>query len=730
MWAVLTNCFLTTGAAAADHVRVILDTSGSMVHNDQPRLAILSTILLYDLAKPNLTLDNTFKVIPFDPHMPEWRSGPPPTVSGTWVTPSWDSQHARDLRDPFVTAVKAFQYRAPHTYYYPYLLAAISDIEQTRAAPSDRRFIVLVTDGVPEDPDPDRIKEELVPRLRQHNIRLFILAFGPQAAGHSETIQKALGGTNVGELLVDQDGSRLLLHMIEIFSHSFGYTADQPQVVSGATELDLEGHQTPDRVAVAVYWTNPNKPQLRLAPPPGGNVNNPEGVRNASVSGASYSMTWVLAPQPGTFMLSSDGTGATAVVLRPTRLTVETQGPCGQLPPAVVAGARFHVHLLVTPSEHRGDPGQVELSYQVHGPRVGSGFEWDGERGAPDGLGIPEAEGRCFEISPAFDRDPSPSEEYYHGYLTVELRRGGALVGSLTGDLAPRISVYPHFHLRPDPAGGNARVDEHERDLQRREWGCATFNLDLSGRLPHPNQSTYSLRAVMDQSLQSDPRLFGAQYKLDKEALQYEAVRDSRSGDWSTGRRLSKDQLLGRHEICVQVGKPKELRADRTVRLKVEFTLNQYPYDSRSLTEPFTLVAGIAPPSWREKYSASLALGLGLALILMQLWYFRYRPELPPDLRFSTGKGGLAASSYLLGEGSVTRRWLGLLVEKPAFADNGSYTLGWVRPNTDELYEFRPAKGVTVEECDHNEEYGMLRVSKGYRVKTDRGEYRLRLEYP
>src|ERR1700694_2561100 len=188
--AFLVFCLAASLAFAADHVRVILDTSGSMAGNDPPHLAVLSTILLYDLAHPNLSLDDTFAVMPFDRAMPFWRSGPPPGTQKPWI------RAARDKRAEFVNTVKAVEYNAPHTYYFPYLLSAISDLKQ-QGGPNDRRVIVLVTDGVPEDPDPGMIQRELVPELQRHNMRLYILALGRQAASHSREIQDALGGTSV-----------------------------------------------------------------------------------------------------------------------------------------------------------------------------------------------------------------------------------------------------------------------------------------------------------------------------------------------------------------------------------------------------------------------------------------------------------------------------------------------------------------------------------------------------
>src|SRR5207245_2385616 len=125
---------------------------------------------------------------------------------------------------------------------------------------NDRRVIILITDGVPEDPDKEILRRELAPQLISENIRLYVLALGPQASSHQQEIQELTGGGAVSQILVDADGSTIPQKMIQIFSRSFGYTAGSGTVDSESANIDLEGQQTPDNVAVVIFWRKPNEP--------------------------------------------------------------------------------------------------------------------------------------------------------------------------------------------------------------------------------------------------------------------------------------------------------------------------------------------------------------------------------------------------------------------------------------------------------------------------------------
>ena len=177
---------LTTTPALAveprDHLRVVLDLSKSMRTNDPGQMAILATLLLYDLAQPNPTLGDSFKVIPFHARW-EWDNPgkPPPTSNGPMIT----AEYGR--RTQFVNELKKLAYNADWTHFYPGLLAAIRDLKTTPGGKADTRTIVLVTDGVPDDRSGTQAKEAaliqqtLLPEMEQYNIRLYVLAFSSEA---------------------------------------------------------------------------------------------------------------------------------------------------------------------------------------------------------------------------------------------------------------------------------------------------------------------------------------------------------------------------------------------------------------------------------------------------------------------------------------------------------------------------------------------------------------------
>lgn len=739
--AFLALMFAVSRANAASHVRVILDTSGSMVHNDAPHLAVLSTVLLYDLVYQNLSLGDTFAVMPFERTMPSWGSGPPPSTAGAWI------RAERDKRAEFVSAVTAVEYNAPHTYYYPFLLSAIADLKE-KGTRDDRRVIVLVTDGVPEDPDPGKIQRELVPELLRQNISLYILALGPQAASHSREIHEALGGTTVGDLFVDPDGRQIPGNMIEIFRRSFGYTGENVTAAAATESLDLERQQSPDQVAVVLYWQKGTPPEFNVRTDPDGPVNNPDGRRSASVGGGSYSLRWILAPRRGLHKLVAAVEGASAAILRPARLAIEIQPqhPGDQIFSAV-ANQPLPLRVLVRPSgANRGDPGAVQLSFLVHGPRQDAGtppprmrcasgsrdpaaeYAWDGDKlGAPD-AGTGTADGRYFDIAPRFPCEPEPPLASYDGYITVKVSRGNTPVGSLEGSHAHHVLVYPYLQIRPDPPTDYAKVNGLQRALRRHEPGCASFRFNLAeGSLPHPSTPTYSLRAMLEPD-SSGTRLPEAQYTLDGESLSYAAKPGLRPGNWFTGRRLSRKELVeDQHQLCVLVDKSRGVDISRPAGIGVRFTMIEHPYDSYTAINPFTLKMLIAPVNWTEKYAAWVALAFGALVLILQMWYQRFRPLVPAELRAAAGNASSPAEP--LGQGSVVRRWLGLRIARPVLVDNGSFTLGWVRPINRELYHFRPASGVVVEDFESQDGGVTIAVNQTYCVKTKRGPYEFRLQY-
>jgi len=747
----------TPARAAGHHVRVVLDVSQSMRTKDTSRLAILSTLLLHDLADLDRDLDDSFEVLPF--HLTQhWRSpgDPPPTGIGTRIQARYGE------RERFVREIKALRYDGQMTYFYPGLLAAAGDLEGTPGGHRDVRVIVLLTDGLPEtltrEEEARRIREEILPRLEAAGIRLYVLAFGPEAFTRQdffEAMVEGSGKARLGQVFADPDGSRLLVHMSEIFGRSFGYTRTGAQDLAAASRLDLEGGETPHRVAVTVFSPRPDRPpSLELTPPPGGAVIAPGGRRTATEAGASYALTWVLSPDRGGYGFRSDASTGTVALLRPSRLGLEVE----PAPPHTQAGrtmARtpFALQVLVRPpGGAAGDPGAVELTFQPRGPHTGTNrrgeyeYEWTGEPGAPPaGSEQVVPEGRRYPIEVVFPRDPAPGEESYRGFLEVEARRGEAVVGALRDAHAHPVVVYPLVRILPDPQVGDAVLSAGAapRALGRGERACARFVLSLlDGRLPHPERPEWAVRAALDPVATSfAAELHEAAFTLDGLPLGVEGSPSPGGDEWSRGRTLGEEDLLGEHTLCVQLGRPRAGDPSHPLELPLTLTLLDSPYDEFQVIHPFTFKVLVS--SQKDETWATLAILLALLLAaLLALARLRYRPFLPEGLGFAVGRegagGGLRTGT--LGPPSWVSDLLGLVAERPVVVPGEGKTLAWVRPDFKDLYLLRPRQGGQVEALPGpdgggkpltaSRGYYRLSVHRPYRLKVGGESFLFRLELP
>lgn len=739
-------------AAAASHVRVVLDLSQSMDRKDQGRMALLSTVLLHDLARPNSTLGDSFEVIPFAPNW-SWPDpdAPPPKNNGL------RQRAVFGQRDDFVRRISGLPYNAAMTYFYPGLLEAAGDLERTPGGATDIRTIVLVTDGLPEEPTRERelelIKSQIVPRLEQGGIRLYILAFGDVADQNRDffgQITRTSGGVQLGEYFVDPRGEELLNYMMQIFSRSFGYSVAPPQRLPGVSRLDLEGSTTPERVAVVVLSDRPQPlPSLRLTPPAGGAVNAPEGVRSADARSGSYSLLWVLQPHAGTFGLDTDALRGTVAVLRPTRLTLEILPvPPRRQTERAIARTPFPLRIRVkSPTGAQGDPGPVDLSFRTLGeryrnPQTGrTDYRWKSDLGAPPaGPGTRTSEGRVWDIMAEFQEHPERPNERYVGFIEVEARRGEAVVGSLVADQAHRVEVHPLLAIAPVPLSSYAVKDGTAgQGLRRRDEGCSTIAFEVTaGQLPHPDKPRYTVRAVLapaDPAL-LDRELRKASFTLDGLPLDIDGQPAPQPAAWTSGRTLDGPELLGQHTLCVRVGKP--LAGNPGAEIPLVLTLLEDPYDDFGVIRPHTLKVSVAPPTFIEKWKGLLLGALTLLGLLALLWYARARPEVPHDLGYAVGREDAPMPSLVsqpLEERSLWSRLLGLTAERPVLAPAEDRLLGRVRPTDAELFQLRPARGVRVEPVDREEAIPLRRglatlaVHRLYRLRTDRGAYLFRLEY-
>ena len=744
--ALLASGLVALPVQAASHVRVVLDVSGSLKKEDPGRKVILATQLLYDLARPNTTLDDTFKVLPFDESVKtdagswDWKdpSAPVPVSQRPWI------EAATNHRDDFVGKLRRQQYDSVKTYFYPGILRSIEDLEKTSRAKDDIRVIVLVTDGLPEDKTRDReselIRRDLVPRLERAGIRLYVLAFSAKAhanAGFFDSMLEGSGPVPLGARFVDPDGGRLLDNMLEIFGRSFGYTPDQARRLPGVTDLDLEKDVTPERVAVVVSSNRAEAPTLELKAPPDGKVQNPAGLQQASEPGASYAVRWVLVPDPGRYGFDTDATRGAVAVLRPTRLELVVRAVEPHRADRTMARTRLKLEVLVRSPTGSGDPGSASLSFQPFGPRNPSGegdrYRWQGEQGAARSeTGQLAPEGRVYEIDVEFPENQDDPSEKYGGFLEVEARRGEALVGSLTFDRAHWIEVHPLLSIKPFPATDLASATA----LDSGESGCTEFTLEIAqGRLPHPDQPEYGLSAVLRPDPPAiDQQLREANFSLDGRLLE---LAGKGTKEWYKGRKLTLEELLLPHEICVNLGEPTQGADEPPLLLPLELTLQESPYDEFGVVEPFTLKLRIATPTVIEKWGRWILAGLALLGILLALWYLRDRPSFPGDLRYAVSREGSPQGlvAVPLPDGSAVSRLLGLVVERPVRLPGEDRALGRVRPVDEELYRLRMARGVHIEPTEPGAPVPLhgklaeLEAHRTYRLRTDEHAYLFRMEY-
>lgn len=745
-------------ASAGDrHIRIVLDTSQSMTRtknnpqgNDPKRLAVLSSLLLYDLAEPNLTNGDTFRVIPFKPDWPAPDpNGPVPTGTGPILEPdrvrsSGDEPRARAaLADP----LGKLKYDAQQTYFTPGIEAAIDELERLNECLSRPCVIVLLTDGVPEKPTLQRETDalrRLLPRIPAMGAKLYVLAFGAEVMlPENQAFFSDILGTNpasrVGELLVDPTGDALPTHMVDIFSKSFGYTAEGPKDISTPQTFLLADSDDNPQSAVVVFHFDRTPPQWSLDPQP---RKAPSPIQTFGQPLCSYSAQWILRPEPKVAyeIRSVAGSRPQAVVLRPALVDVELrpQPPHKRL--IAIGGEPFPVEVLVKPARGAsGIPIGVEIKYNEAGEKVLDGgrfrdFSWRERDTAPQKGGVPRPpDGLAFPVSVLFHA-PEAGQDSYVGHLEISAFRGQARVGDKRGDKAPAIDVYHPVHIKASP--DHAQADGPA--LEKNQRGCAKFRLvhDTKTRLPHPGSPDYKVRARIGPIAFTGP-LEKASFTLDGEPLEPDGAPGPSPGAWFVGASRPRSRLFDTfdHEICIHVGKP---TAGATgLDIPIAFAFMEAPYDDLPQSiDPFTFKVTIAAPTVVERWAPwALLFGIPL-LLLLALYYLRYRPDLPEDLRAAVGPRGGQLVPQRLGEPALWRKLLGLLLERPVFSSDGHSTLGWVRPQEGELYLFRPAEGVVRAvpgEPPLPQSPGgssaLIRVHQIYQVETGGRAYDVRLEY-
>ncbi len=529
--------------STGDHVRVVLDTSKSMCGaacgwqdppNDPGRLAVLSTVLLHDLLKPDphkAENPDSFAVIPFA--YGKWTGAEPPAATG-------EPRRARGMaaRAEFIESLgpARLPFDAMNTYYAPGIAQALADLPPLTAKDSAAmtRTIVLVTDGLSVNPEADRafIEERLLPALAARQTRLYVILFGPDANQQGEAFFaaiKAADAANVRagrypqhvfpEYFLVRTGAELPATMIRLFSEGFGYLnlpEDRKERVGKApVALDLHRNLGPTEAAVVALRVDPAgqagpvPPRLVLDPPPGGSV-NPQHRLTAREPGGAYALRWELKPSPGEYRAQVEpGDEAALFVLRPTNLTValrEHRPPPGTAAAADALPSCFAPGALVTMADRpcrldflvgsaagtAGMPPKLALRYWIKQPQPGGRDAWN--INDADGSGIADthtwddaqAGGRRYYSQTQFTRNqlPGGADDPYRAQVQARVDLANRTVAARGADDPFEVLVYPRLGLSPQPPVVKLK-DAETGAIGRQRQACTTFTLteDFGTRL-------------------------------------------------------------------------------------------------------------------------------------------------------------------------------------------------------------------------------------------------------
>ncbi|MBI1354239.1 MAG: hypothetical protein GC160_07825 [Acidobacteria bacterium] len=704
LWLLLTALLLTPVAVQAQarrHIVVILDTSKSMIKNDQKRLATLSTAMLFDLARPDLASGDTFEVIPFQSGGQQWTDSSEPCEDRAGaVIPAIRGSSSAAAGADLADKLRRAPYDANWTYFYPPLCTAVKRLEGREG----QKVIVVVTDGKSDRSDLDQslIRQKLVPKMLDQSIQLQVLAFGrAEGAAASAFFQPIVnsGGASLGQVFEDLSGDLLLENMIEIFGRCCAYTSE---IVRG-NRLQLRGRVIPENAAVVAFWkTAGAKPGFEFPSEPKPGLANE--LRTASEAGASYAVRWLTAPIPeAPVEIQLASPNAIVAILRPPEIELEWTDLSPFETLATQNDLCREVAVKLRGGSGEEPPDDIAVSFRVHGPDRDSGRNYVSDWEAASGGALnADRDARIYRVCPVFKDTFPEGSDFYLGRLEARAMRGEVVLETLTGVEGMAATVRPLLRIRSTPSKAGA----DRQSLGRSEVGCANFSLVLepwerfearAGR-GEPFRLTAALDPKLD--LGSGP-LAGASVRLDGRPVRFK----------EPGRALWEAQLdadliarLKRAanadapefplKVCVETGRPTE---GGTAGVELHFSLAEPPYRDMplgALSDPFTIELEVAAPDFWQRYWSLLTLLLLLLLLALLAWYTRYRLTLPPDFRMApAGAPGGPFLPQPLGEAPLFRKLAGLDSELPFETPGSPAPLGWVRPLGRDLYAFRPPQG-------------------------------------
>ena len=766
----------TTSQAATPrhHIRVILDLSKSMRNgppngegNDPGGMAILSTLLLYDLARPDIGMRDSFKVIPFHEH---WQWHYPQQA-----TPHSEKDHVIsaepgiDSRKNFFKELKNLEYNAKCTHFYPGIKAASLDLQNTGKS-GDTRTIVLITDGLPDNPcegtvatqdiEQDLIESQLVPEMiknKDNPIKLYVLAFGPNVKAE---FFKKMTHTTGGNVFTSGNGETLLKGLMDLFAESVDYEVVGPSnlpLPQNNLELTLsQGMSEP--TAVVVFNIKdalpPQIPHVNLDKPINQNsainfdgqyneiapsIKNLGNSGRNGIPGGAYHIDWILNPSAGFYKLDVLPASGQVAVVRPLSARFEIIGTGSQTKPTdVIAKMPLPLGIQANNLQGGGLSATLTIQYKLSAPAIGLTPDH------PQAPIPPSASNKLFTLPTQFEENPLNPAETYPGYIEAWAYKDGRELAKL--DPAYSVTVHPYLAIKPVPTLHNAGTALE----QGQEYCTEPFKFEITGHLPKLNNRSqkYILSAYLDyqQAGHIANEFLGAEFKLDGSSIQFNAPASPYSpaysagstikpGEWFKGRPLSQDDLLKAHTFCVKIGKPKSANTAQVFELPLRFTLQHPPYDNPDTIKPLLLklslaeIEPISAPSIEQVFAA-------LSGLLALAWFLRGRADLPTDLGVALAVGDHAAvlTFQHLPSQSIFRRCLGLAEEKPIIPVNGEPPLAWLCANDKDLYRLRLAKNVSISEflgqpLISNSRYIQVSVHTDYLFIRQRQQYRMRLEY-
>nr|VFJ49850.1 MAG: hypothetical protein BECKDK2373C_GA0170839_10276 [Candidatus Kentron sp. DK] len=751
------------GAMAENHVRVILDLSQTMRGNDGNRNAVLSTLLLHDLVAPNTDGGDSFAVLPFDTRW-RWKNLSTPPAQ---TRPSIRATSGK--RAEFVKSIKGLNYDARCTYFYPGLKKAIDDLKAKKPSASANQVIVLVTDGVPDNPctlnrvpvgppsrteEKRRIIDELVPRINEAGIALYVLAFGNEAvrnkAFFDEITKKLAINTSIR---IDPDGKKLIPHMRGIFEQAFGFeTQKQVKLGSSPVPLDLNSKADPFRAAVLAHVPFGHLSNIDLKPPSKGNL-NAHFPLCAKELGGSYCVQWVRSPGKGKYRLfgrfKKPAKGKVTVLI-PVKLDLNIVPwnpkkkfplPSFTIADRAMATKKFVFGASVTTKHGGVAPGDVTLEYRYSFLNPEGETLWSRWQAPPPNQTARDGAARIYPLPITFPANARDEGKGYDSQVEIVIRRGSAELLRKEGRQAHTVRVWPFLSLRPMPdaayAGAGSLLEENQQ-------GCAEFQFQVESGLS--DEESFSITGEPDIPAAAKGPLDKARFSLDGIDLLPAGPLPSGSTaaeSWPKGLNRTLADLQDTHSMCVTLGRPLK-GVDRPIIIETRFRLNASPYDDYDVVAPFRFKIRVGKPSAWARYGAVGLMTLIALLVLFLLYYTRFRPILPGDFRYRLWVDGEdsrpPAEATGLPRVSAFRRALGMSYRYDIQAADGQQIANLRPTRKGALFTLDTDTGAMVTPLEGGETLQprgrfsggrswSIEAGRDYRIETENRRWLFRTEY-